>query len=261
MSDNPRDIINFRDVAEFLQPAGVPFRRGLLFRSGLLAWPDQEVIERYLGREGGLIVDLRSPNERQKVPAFPIAYPRSRLDHFASDMEEAAPHLFFPGAAVTRQAIKDYYISRYREMAVDPRFAAMMGRALITLARTSGPALVHCSAGKDRTGLFIAILLGAIGVPYAFVSRDYLASDAAPGLERSVRAALSRLGSTMPEADKTMLASALSRADQAYLNAAFAAIAEKYGSLDGYLAAIGVDDRARRNLTHRFIAPADCANA
>ena len=51
-------------------------------------------------------------------------------------------------------------------------------QTLATLAAPGGfPAIVHCTAGKDRTGLIVALLLGLVGVPAATIVEDYALSS------------------------------------------------------------------------------------
>jgi protein-tyrosine phosphatase len=51
-------------------------------------------------------------------------------------------------------------------------------QTLATLAAPTGfPAIVHCTAGKDRTGLIVALLLGLVGVPAATIVEDYALSS------------------------------------------------------------------------------------
>lgn len=54
------------------------------------------------------------------------------------------------------------------------RRAEQLGRAYRVVADAENlPALVHCAAGKDRTGIFVALVLSSLGVPDAFVVEDY----------------------------------------------------------------------------------------
>ena len=60
--------------------------------------------------------------------------------------------------------------------------AAEFGKVLLDLAHASGPAMYHCSAGKDRTGWTSMLLQTIAGVPSATIMRDYLASNNYLGL-------------------------------------------------------------------------------
>jgi len=95
--------------------------------------------------------------------------------------------------------------------------------------------LFHCAAGKDRTGFAAALVLTALGVPWADVVADFEATNR---LWRRDTVASSDLPDSVREQ--------LMRANPALLRAAFAAIDREYGSFDAYLdRALGVDQDAR----------------
>ena len=83
---------------------------------------------------------------------------------------------------------KDYddQISSYFEMVEDPESARKIFKAIL---RSPKPMLIHCNAGKDRTGMFIALLLLFNGVSLEDVNRDYLLSfELLPKMAKEARA-------------------------------------------------------------------------
>lgn len=108
----------------------------------------------------------------------------------------------------------------------------------LILERDRLPLLLHCSAGKDRTGFGSALLLSALGVAWPDVMADYLATNRLWGREIADSFA-------MPAPIKD----ALLGAHAELLEAAFAAISARAGSLDAYLRdAICLDAAARARL-------------
>lgn len=107
----------------------------------------------------------------------------------------------------------------------------------------TGTALVHCAAGKDRTGWSVATLLRAVDVVEEDVYADYLLSnDAVPTL----RAFMAM------ESDEEISDDLLGvRAD--YLDTATSAMNDMHGDLDGYLSHIGITADQRTALRTRFI--------
>ncbi|KAI1169733.1 tyrosine/serine protein phosphatase [Nemania sp. FL0916] len=108
----------------------------------------------------------------------------------------------------------------------------------ILSTQTQNPSLVHCTQGKDRTGMIVALALLALHIPSSAVAHDYLLSQ--PGLEpeRAERVAEMRyigLDSTWGDCDPDMIARV-----QGHLDV-------RYGGVDAYLDAIGFGggDRAR----------------
>ena len=109
------------------------------------------------------------------------------------------------------------------------------------------PALVHCTAGKDRAGFASASILRALGVPEETVYEDYLLTNLYTEQKVERQLLLIRVFSlfrTDPE-----LLRPLFEARRAYLEAAFTTIESEYGSFDVYLReALGVDDDERAAL-------------
>jgi protein-tyrosine phosphatase len=128
----------------------------------------------------------------------------------------------------------------YRWFVTDPvirRYFAETVRLLADPDRT--PLLFHCTAGKDRTGWTAAIVLTALGVDRATVYADYLLTNerSAAAMERILRMFTSRRVLEDPSLIGPVL-----RADAAYLDAAFAAVAEGWASFDEFLAeGLGLD--------------------
>ena len=101
------------------------------------------------------------------------------------------------------------------------------------------PAIVHCTAGKDRTGVVTAVLLTLLGVSKDNIYKDYLESNSA------VQAQMMRMRQAHTETSP--VSSALSAlplesikvlmgVDRSYLEAAFSAIDTQYGSFQAYIA-------------------------
>ena len=121
------------------------------------------------------------------------------------------------------------------------------------LVRGDGPALVHCAAGKDRTGLLVALTHHLLGVGHADMMADYMLTNAAVDLERlapSFAKQIETMSGRKPSDDAVV---AFMGVEPAYLDAAFAAIDQRHGSVDAYLEqVIGVDDPLRLRIIERL---------
>ncbi|CAH0053438.1 unnamed protein product [Clonostachys solani] len=107
------------------------------------------------------------------------------------------------------------------------------------------PSVVHCTHGKDRTGLIAALVLLILGIPIEAIEYDYFLTDEAIAHEREERLAeIGEIGLTEEWAgtDKNMISGITRHLDQ------------QYGGLNGYLDFIGFeeDERValRRNLLY-----------
>jgi protein-tyrosine phosphatase len=112
------------------------------------------------------------------------------------------------------------------------------------------PAVVYCAAGKDRTGVVVAILLELVGVDRATIAADYALSDAPAAALREWHLD----NGTPPD---QLAAAGIFRAPREAMELFLAAVDERFGSLDGYLEGIGVDvETARTGLTAALLADA-----
>jgi len=110
--------------------------------------------------------------------------------------------------------------------------------------------LLHCTAGKDRTGIGTALVLYALGVPYPTIMEDYLATNyyRAEDNEKKIK----QMFMFMHIDDH--VARDLLSAKKEYLDATFAAIMKQYGSVDKYLkAGLGLDDHAIQILKSKYL--------
>jgi len=160
---------NFRDLGGWPVAGGGRVRRGLLFRSDALHRLTPADLARLRGELGiGTLVDLRSSHEVEAEGRGPLAAPPVRYHHLPFFDGERR------GAAANPSAdLAELYFQMLR-------FAAKpIVRALETLAASEAPAVFHCAAGKDRTGVLAAIVLSTLGVADEHVVEDYARTQAA----------------------------------------------------------------------------------
>ncbi|MGY3527903.1 protein-tyrosine phosphatase [Bradyrhizobium sp. USDA 4452] len=120
-----------------------------------------------------------------------------------------------------------------------PRYRTLFAHLL----EDSAPLVIHCTAGKDRTGFACALILHALGVSGQVIADDYLLTnqfykrDPAHSTE-------------LPDDVKQVLGTVRA----AFLEAAFEAIDADYGSLDGYFReGLGLGQAERRALEGRYL--------
>ncbi|WP_062201425.1 tyrosine-protein phosphatase [Demequina salsinemoris] len=161
---------NLRDVASIVP--GV--RSGVLWRSDAPHHGDVQP-EGHEPWPPALVVDLRDDAERSH--GHPLA---------STTTVVAVP--VFANAAIQAQSAGGTMRGLYARMLEDDA-AARFVEAVTLISESDGPALVHCSAGKDRTGVTVALALALIGVERRHIVEDYvLTTEAMPGvIERMSR--------------------------------------------------------------------------
>lgn len=244
--------VNLRDFGGYTAASGRSVRRGRLYRSGTLAHLSETGMQGFAELDVGLICDFRRPEEQDQEPTpFPGDAPR-RLE-IPID----------PGSAVTmRERLQqadldlrgriDFMVAINRELARDHAADyARMFEGLLALEQ--GAFLVHCSAGKDRTGFACALILHALGVDEQTVLEDYLMTNEFMDYEGYVlpRMAARYEGQPLPERESIM---ALAGVRPEYLEGAYEAIRAEFESVEHYIErAVGVDSAAREVLRARLL--------
>jgi protein-tyrosine phosphatase len=245
-------IPNFRDCGGLPTADGRQLRGGRLFRAEALAVPDDRDAERLTSLPLTLVCDLRSTAERARRGSPYVHHPGARLvtgpdtRHTpTADLAKAFADLAGQSAA----AVAQYMTALYTQLPM--QFADLLGELLQHLADGHGPAMVHCTAGKDRTGVVCALVQHALGVPAAMIEADYMASDTHLGAERLARYLRDHYGQSPPDDLIDMM-----RVRPEYLDAALRSAAAQFGSVDGYLQqAAGLTDDRRAALHQQLLQP------
>jgi protein-tyrosine phosphatase len=249
-------VLNFRDFGGYDAASGARVAAGRLYRSAHFADASDSDIAKLDALDVAFMVDLRRPEER----AFePNRWPGEGVRSFSHDEGQAGglpPHLMaLFQEELTAASVAHYMREIYRGFAFEPRHIALYRTWFAELARAEGAAILHCAAGKDRTGLGCALTLHALGVGEETIFADYELTNTLLELgERlpRIQARLEeRLGRKLdPEALKPMLGVAPD-----YLRGALDAITAQHGSLEAYLEnTLGVGEPQREHLRRTLLA-------
>src|SRR3546814_8438129 len=97
-----------------------------------------------------------------------------RISDWSSDVcSSDLPHLnFFRPGMADIEAVDRRYRDFYRDLPFNAVYQSLYHTVLNRMADGCAPVLIHCSAGKDRTGLFAALTLTVLGVPFEAVIAD-----------------------------------------------------------------------------------------
>jgi protein-tyrosine phosphatase len=251
---------NFRDIGGWRADDGRRVRPGRVLRSGHLfdlTAPDLQALETLAI---GLVIDLRSELERQRRPS---RWPE-RLDTawlllgIDTDLQAGQQDLSrMLREDPTPAGAQRVMVEVYRQL--PQGLAARLPALLRAIADCPQPALIHCTAGKDRTGLACACLLHLLGVQREDIYADYLLSaNRVDALAPKMLATIEALLGFSP--DPAVLA-VVNGVDARYLDAAFASMLEQHGSVDAYLAAAGIDQDLQTRLRAQLLAEPACGPA
>ena len=224
---------NFRDLGGYATTDGRTIKWRTLFRADAVHRLPDEELDRLADVGLRTVIDLRTVPE---VESGHLHDPSRNITHVHLDVlgEVWKPKDLDPGADA-RVVLGDLYVHM-----LDIGAPALSG-AFRTLAEADNlPAVFHCAAGKDRTGVLAAMVLSAIGVSDHVIIADYAISG------RNMDQLLVRLQEERPEA-----LTAMNEQPSAYLAAPPEAMARllehvntEYGSMTGYVRSIGVDTDA-----------------
>ena len=233
---------NFRDLGGYPGRAGRAVRWRRIFRSNHLGHVTDADIEILRGLGLRSAFDFRGTEERvaamcgineiavHSLPIEPtvVASLRSRL---------AGGKQLSPADAI--EVMRDSYRNYVRDNTSS--FRALFAHLLEDRA----PLVIHCTAGKDRTGFACALILHALGVSGDLIAEDYLLTN------RFYRRDPSS-SSDLPDDVRQVLGSV----ETSFLAAAFETIGADYGNLENYFSdGLCLGSRERAALESRYLEP------
>ncbi|HLS79031.1 MAG TPA: tyrosine-protein phosphatase [Nocardia sp.] len=231
---------NFRDTGGLRTVSGARVRPGVLLRSAQLSGLDERghAVLRELGVAH--VHDLRGLEEIDNIGHDRLPEDvRLRVTPFDSRMGAAPPHDSDGTTALT------HMLEVYRVFPQLPEANAAITEIAESIAQGDGAVLVHCAAGKDRTGWAVATLLRAVGVVEDDVYADYLRSNhAVPALRAMLGATLGQGAEPSPD---------LLGVREEYLNVATESVHMLHGDHAAFVAAAGIDTKLLARLRDRLL--------
>lgn len=232
--------LNFRDLGGYPTRDGKTVSWGQVYRSDALHLLSARDVARLRDElRLGDVIDLRSTEELQSDGRGLLAQEPIRFHHLP----------LFDGAALARDERKAAInlADRYfllAEFAMHP-----IARVIATLAETTVPAVYHCAAGKDRTGVVSAVVLGLLGVENEIIVADYAMT------QENLDEIIERLLAT--EGYQSMLAALppdTLHAEPETMLSLLEKVRARYGSMRGYAVAAGVTEATIERLRDRLLA-------
>lgn len=249
-------ILNFRDFGGWETTDGAKVVRGKLWRSAAFSDASDADIARLNGMNVHFLVDLRRPEERRHEPnKWPGETTRVFINDEGAEGVALPPHLVaLLQSDLSPKSTYDYMMSLYQDIPFDPRLIKLY-RDWFTELGEGGSGVIHCAAGKDRTGIGCALTLMALGVDEETVFADYEFTNAAVDLEKRMPKIQARMEERLarkldPAALRPMLG-----VEVDYLRNALDAINAKHGSVEAYMRdVLGVGDAERAALRQQLLA-------
>ncbi|SDS32936.1 tyrosine-protein phosphatase [Bradyrhizobium canariense] len=225
---------NFRDLGGYPGRDGRMVRWGQIFRSNHLGHLTKADIEVLRGLSLKSAFDFRGTEERaaaicalEEITVHSLPIEPTVVASLRARRANGTPLSPADGLEVMRDSYRNYVRKN------TPRFRVLFAHLLGDHA----PLVIHCTAGKDRTGFACALILHALGVAEDVIAEDYLLTNRFYRRDPSA-------SNDLPDDVRQVLGSV----ETSFLGAAFDTICADYGDLGGYLSdglGLGADERAR----------------
>ena len=237
-------VHNFRDYGGYAGAGRAKLKTGLLWRSaqhGEASAADLAAIHA-LGIT--TVVDLRGLSEREAKPC--LRHPDFAAQVFAHPDETAglALHTEAADGVISAAEARAAMVRLYEGIPFRANLVPMLRCYFEVLGRAEGPSLIHCVAGKDRTGFAAALILHSLGVAPSAVMQDYLLTNQ---LYRPPQA----VGGDAP----AEVRDAIRRVQPDYLQAALEVVDNDHGGMARYLEdGLGLDAKKRSILAKLYLS-------
>jgi protein tyrosine/serine phosphatase len=250
-------VENFRDFGDYRTAAGRRIRPRRLYRSANHAMATDADLDAIADLNLAVLVDLRRTLERERMPnRRPARCAAAVISNDIQEGDDPDPwQTFVAGSDLTPASFNAYMFDYYTTVAFKPRHVDLYARYFRALAEAEGPVLIHCAAGKDRTGVLAALTHHLVGVHGDDIVEDYLLTNDEARFERRAPMVLQHLAEATGREPDPAVARIAMGVEAAFLETTFKAIRDAHGSLDGYLEqALGVDAGLRGKIEERLLA-------
>lgn len=220
-------VTNFRDLGGLVNRQGHAVRQERVFRSDALARLTPADLDRLAGVSIRTLIDLRSPAEIARTGPSPLVEQGTTVVHAPVTDVDASP-----------EAMDDKPLAEmYAAFLVHGK--ASYRTAFGTLAAAADlPAVIHCAAGKDRTGVAVALLYRLLDVDDALIVDDYAITDR--NMQRMIQGWMTSNPELASQSAGAKIPQQLIRAHAETMRTFLVTLDATYGSAEGYLRSAGV---------------------
>jgi protein tyrosine/serine phosphatase len=248
-------IHNLRDYGGYAVIGGGRVREGVLLRSGQHMEASDADLALVDALDIRTVIDLRGTSEREGFPCRRHANFAAQVIAYEGETSNSPPHEGGGGQVVmTPEKARERMLAVYTRMPVNPAMIWIFREYFRALDEGEGGSLVHCFAGKDRTGIAASLLLHVLGVHHDDILAEFLLTNDASTRHVLERQSLPRMeahyGAIEPEALHNLMGVL-----PEYLDTYITKVTADHGSLDTYLATIlGVDGPRKERLRAKLVA-------
>ena len=245
-------VHNFRRFGGYTTQDGAKVRSEL-FRSGQFSRASDADKDTLGALNIKVVADLRRPSEREAEPSFWPDLNDVRVIESGFGGPAEAPHLrFLREEELTFESIRQFMTDTYRRLPFDEgnQFVFKEGIKALAAGDDGDGFIVHCAAGKDRTGIFCALVLWELGVDDDTVMDDYLMTNTAVDFELIAKFMRERLSKKYGREFGDAELKAFLGVNEDYMQAAL----EEMGDPRAYIRdALGIDDATLDKMRERLL--------
>lgn len=224
-----------RDLGGLPVAGGGRVRPGALIRSDSLDRLDPDGLLAFASHEVSLILDLRGTAEAEAVP-----HP------FGEDPRYRLVPLIDPRRERSRDRSADRSLGAIYSGSLDRNARCIVDGVAAIADAPPGGVVVHCAVGKDRTGMIVALVLSALGVPDDEIADDYALSA------ECLRVEFDEIIASLEGEERVRIAERMSSRHETILQM-LAHAREHYGGVEAYLLAHGLGSDRLERLRKRLV--------
>ncbi len=249
-------VHNFRDFGGYKTQNGSQVKLKHLFRSGQfngISHDGRASLEKFGPK---IVVDLRKDNERLKQPSNfgDLKIKKIENNMFSAHEPKIPAHLqFLRDNECTPKSIENYMINMSRELAFLDDHKIMFKSAFDALSENEVPLIIHCTAGKDRTGTLCALILKTLGVNDDDIMDDYLLTNKIPNIDQIIEEYLEKIRPIIGKNIGKEALYPLGAVRESYLAAIMDEIKVRHGVVENYLENIGVSKAQIEKIRHNLL--------
>ena len=244
-------IQNLRDLGGYSTADGRTTRWGTFLRSAGMSKLNRDDQQTMVDYGVGAVVDLRSHQKIKDEPNPFADHDDVVYHHFDFWGDRMTGYQSSPASLTQDAKLADLYRAGF------PACEAIIGEIMTTLADGGDHATVfHCGAGKDRTGMIAALLLGLAGVPNQTIAADYALTEDyldEPLRDHSNPDPMFMPGAGLDNAEVAELPLYFHSCLPGTMAMALAFLDDEYGGVEAYVRKTGLSDTQINQLRSKFV--------